>query len=143
MRKLLQTFLSRRACTSGRACSRRWRIAFAGKRNVLGRRLLALAVRALALVLGLSLPCAALAEGPGSRIGTTPDVPAPPPTSTQEVKRCESFSGERKERCLREMRAAAGLRSSGPEATGMGSGAGAGAASGTTGGASFGGSAPR
>ena len=101
-------------------------------------------MRACALVLALSLPCAVLAEGPGSRIGTTPDVPAvPPATSTKDGKRCETFSGQRKERCLREMRAAAGLRSSGPEATGMGSGAGSGAASGTTGGASFGGSAPR
>jgi hypothetical protein len=104
-------------------------------------------LRALALGSAL-LAAAAWAEGPGSRIRTTPEVPQPmglgPAPSIDEAKACERWSGERRDRCLERLRETApDRRPSGPEATGMGSGAGAGATSGTTGGASFGGSAPR
>lgn len=69
---------------------------------------------------------AALAEGPGSRIGTTPQVPtSPQPVATDLVKRCEDLRGEERERCLTRARSAApkSVPPSGPGATGMASGA--------------------
>jgi len=90
----------------------------------------------------------AAAEGPGSRIRTTPEVPqtmgsVPADVPRAEARRCDGLQGERLAQCRADSRreADAERKSSGPEATGMGSGAGA--TSGTTGGASFGGSAPR
>lgn len=90
----------------------------------------------------------AAAEGPGSRIRTTPEVPqtmgsVPADVPRAEARRCDGLQGERLAQCRVDSRreADAERKSSGPEATGMGSGAGA--TSGTTGGASFGGSAPR
>src|SRR5256885_3107265 len=82
----------------------------------------------------------ALAEGPGSRIRTTAEVPQPTTLATPQAKEagpsCERLSGERRDRCLAELRQA-GIerRPSGPEATGMGAGAGSGATTGTTRGA--------
>jgi hypothetical protein len=98
-----------------------------------------------------TLPPRVIAQGPGSRIRTTPEVPLPPqPNATESTKRCETLRGEERERCLREAAAAAPAttKPSGPASTGMGSGAGTGASSGTSGagasgGASLGGSAPR
>jgi hypothetical protein len=92
----------------------------------------------------------AAAEGPGSRIRTTPEVPqtmgfVPADVPRTEARRCDGLQGERLAQCRADSRreADAERKSSGPEATGMGSGAGAGPTSGTAGGASFGGSAPR
>lgn len=103
-----------------------------------------------ALTLGFALFCAAAwAEGPGSRIGTTPEVPglAPVPAtatpSPQDAKRCAAMTGERKAQCLADVRSETASRSNGPTSIGGGSGAGSSAGSGTTGGGSFGGSAPR
>jgi hypothetical protein len=96
---------------------------------------------------------AAWAEGPGTRLRTTPEIPqamelTQPPAPSSQPMRCDGLRGEARERCLRQPREAdAARRPSGPEATGMGSGAGAGATSGTAastaGGAGFGGTAPR
>ena len=90
----------------------------------------------------------ALAEGPGSRIRTTAEVPQPTTLATPQAKEagptCERLSGARRDRCLAELRQA-GIerRPSGSEATGMGSGAGSGATTGTTGGASLAPGTPR
>jgi len=101
-------------------------------------------------VIGLAfVALAAWAEGPGTRIRTTPEIPqamelSQPPVPISQAKQCDGLRAEARERCLRRARATdVERRTSGPEATGMGSGAGAGASSGTTGGASFGGTAPR
>ena len=104
------------------------------------------------LVLSASLVAtAAWAEGPGSRIRTTPEVPqamAPTITATApEVRGCERLRAEQRERWLAALReSTAGRPPSGPEATGMANGAGIGAASGSVSGSSgtagFGGSAP-
>lgn len=86
-------------------------------------------MRALVLLL---IPLSALAEGPGSRIGTTPQVPLPQqPVATELTKRCEALRGVEHDRCLKEARTAAPSTSkpSGPETTGMGSGASTGASS--------------
>ena len=91
---------------------------------------------------------AAFAEGPGTRLRTTPEVPQPTTLATPEAKdagaACQRLNGERRARCLAELRQA-GIerRPSGPEATGMGSAAGVGATSGTSGGPSLGPGAPR
>jgi hypothetical protein len=103
--------------------------------------------RTLAL-LAVMLVIPAHAEGPGTRLRTTPEVPqAVPPIATptaDAIKSCERLDGERRERCLARLaEAQPGRRSSGPEATGMGSGAGVGATSGTSGNAGTGASAPR
>src|SRR2546422_5369046 len=102
------------------------------------------------LAIGLAfVALAASAEGPGSRIRTTPEIPqamelSHPSAPLNQARSCEGLRGEARERCLRQPREAdAERRSSGPEAIGMGSGAGAGATSGTSGGAGFGGTAPR
>jgi hypothetical protein len=104
----------------------------------------ALAFAALCAVLTIGSPV--LAEGPGSRIGTTPQVPLPQqPVDPALTKKCDSLRGEERARCVSEARNAAPSRPrpSGPEATGMGSGAGNTAGSGTSGGASVGASGPR
>jgi len=90
----------------------------------------------------------ALAEGPGTRLRTTPEVPQPMSLAAPEAKdagaSCERLRGERRARCLEELRQA-GIerRSVGPESTGMGSGASSGTATGTTGAPSLGPGAPR
>jgi hypothetical protein len=103
------------------------------------------------LALSVTLAAAAglaLAEGPGTRLRTTAEVPQSTTLATPQAKApspsCERLSGERRDRCLAELRQA-GIerRPSGPEATGMGSGAGSSATTGTTGGASVGPGAPR
>jgi hypothetical protein len=90
----------------------------------------------------------ALAEGPGSRIRTTPEVPQPMSLAAPDAKdagpSCERLRDEQRERCRQELRQAGIERKgSGPEATGMGSGASSGLTSGTTGGPSLGPGAPR
>jgi len=89
----------------------------------------------------------ALAEGPGSQLRSTPEVPQATPMPTnpvrQESKRCEALPTEQRQQCLAELRTAPAARPNGPESLGGGAGAATGASSGTTGGATFGGSAPR
>jgi hypothetical protein len=83
------------------------------------------------------------AEGPGSRIRSTPEVPLPP-LATDAPKRCDTLRGEQRDRCLRESTPPPSTsKPSGPETTGMGSGAGTSPAAGTAGGATFGATAPR
>ena len=105
--------------------------------------------RATALTLALTVLTAA-AEGPGSRIRTTPEVPqamgsAPVEMPRTDPRRCDGLQGERLTLCQAEGRreADAERKLSGPEATGMASGAGARVTSGTSGAAASGGLAPR
>jgi hypothetical protein len=87
-----------------------------------------------ALVLFL-VPLAVLAEGPGSRIGTTPQVPLPEqPVAPELTKRCEALRGVERDRCVKKARTAAPStgKPSGPETTGMGSGASTDASSGAS-----------
>ena len=70
------------------------------------------------------------AEGPGSRILIAPSGPQQTsPAAERDLQRCEALSGEEKERCMKDVRAAitAGEKQRGPEATGAGSSAGSGA----------------
>jgi hypothetical protein len=91
---------------------------------------------------------AAWAEGPGTRIRTTPEVGQPtelirPPTPARQATLCDSLRADARERCLRQSRETeADRRTSGPHATGMGSGAGSAATSGASD-AAIGASAPR
>jgi uncharacterized membrane protein YgcG len=95
----------------------------------------------LALLAATSL---AIAEGPGSRLRTTPEVPATAAAPAPRIARCEQGGAEHTERCKSDSRdSRVDRKPSGPEKNGMGSGAGSSASSGTTGGGSFGGSAPR
>ena len=55
----------------------------------------------------LGIAAVAIADGPGSRIGTTPVQPQPAGPVDKDVQRCESMSGEQKERCLRAPRSTA------------------------------------
>ncbi|HEY3076746.1 MAG TPA: hypothetical protein VGJ74_16355 [Burkholderiales bacterium] len=96
------------------------------------------------LAIGLAfVALAASAEGPGTRIRTTPEIPqamelSQPPVPGSPAKPCDGLRGEARERCLRQPREAdAERRSSGP------SGAASGSASSTAGGAGFGGPAAR
>ena len=101
------------------------------------------------IVIAAACACAASAwaEGPGSRLRTTPQVPVFPqaasPTPAEDTKRCDPLPREERERCLAEARAGIERRPMGPEGVGGGSGAGSSSSTGTTGGGSFGGSAPR
>ena len=102
--------------------------------------------RPLLLAAMLFLP-SAHAEGPGTRLRTNPEIPPPVASTTtptnDAVKSCERLALEQRERCLARLaETQPGRRSSGPEATGMGSGSGAGATSGTSGNAGLGASAP-
>ena len=77
--------------------------------------------RPLLLVFGIAA-ASAVAQNPGSRLGTTPEVPlAPQPEASQLTRRCDGLRGEERDRCLKEARSAAPSTSkpSGPEATGM------------------------
>jgi hypothetical protein len=104
-------------------------------------------MRALALLLAGACASLAWADGPGSRLRTTPQVPVFPqassPAPAEDTKRCDPLPREQRERCLADSRAAIERRPSGPEGAGGGSGAGSSSSTGTTGGGSFGGSAPR
>ena len=78
---------------------------------------------------------------PGSRIGTTPEVPLPPQAEQSSVTRkCDTLRGKERERCVKEARAAAPTtsRPTGPGSTGMAPGAGAGSGATSIGGSSFG-----
>jgi hypothetical protein len=101
----------------------------------------------LALVLALAFAGTALAEGPGSQLRTTPEIPQATPMPTnpvrQDQKRCEALPTEQRQQCLAELRTVPTPRPNGPESIGGGAGAATGSGSGTTGGATFGGSAPR
>jgi hypothetical protein len=104
-------------------------------------------MRRLALLLGLALAGTALAEGPGSQLRATPEIPQATPMPTnpvrQDQKRCEALPAEQRQQCLAELRTVPTPRPNGPESIGGGAGAATGSSSGTTGGATFGGSAPR
>jgi hypothetical protein len=94
----------------------------------------------LALV---AVSTASFADGPGTRILTTPSGPQrSSPAAERDLQRCEALRDEAKQRCMKDVRAAIAAdekQRGGPEATGAGSGAGSGASSGTSGG----GTAPR
>jgi hypothetical protein len=95
----------------------------------------------------LGAAAVAIADGPGSRLLTTPEAPrtsASPPAADRDHQRCEAMSGVQKERCLRALRSATSGAAPaphqgpsperpGPEASGAGTNAGAGASSGTSG----------
>src|SRR4051812_46916810 len=90
----------------------------------------------------------AWAEGPGSRLLTTPEVPQPTqrpsPTEPRQTAACERMRDEMRERCLRQERQHdIDNRSVGAGATGMGSGAGMGGVSGPSAGPNIGGGTPR
>ena len=93
-------------------------------------------MRRTALALLLLAASSALAEGPGSRIGTTPQVPLPPqPEATKLTRKCDDLRDEARARCLREAQSAAPstARPTGPGSTGMAPGASAGNAAASTG----------
>ena len=101
-------------------------------------------MRDLVFVMLLGAAAVAIADGPGTRIRATPALPQPIGPADRDFQRCESMSGEQKERCLRALGAAENSASRaphqgpsperpGPEATGGGSNAGTGASSGTSG----------
>ena len=95
----------------------------------------------LALVALLALAIPSFAQGPGTRILTTPSGPLrPDPAAERDLQRCETLPAEAKERCMKDVRAAimAEEKKRGPEATGAGSGA-----SGPATGTAPGGAAPR
>ena len=102
-------------------------------------------MRALVFPLFALAGASALAEGPGSRIGTTPQVPvAPEPVIVQLVERCGVLRGAERSRCLERARSAdpSLAKPSGPHATGMSPGSTGSMAPGTTAG-TFGASSPR
>src|SRR5215213_3996200 len=69
-------------------------------------------MRALALAVLLACAGVTWAEGPGSRLRTTPEVPAPPlsPSAAPlpDQKRCDTLSGDRKASCVEDARATPG-----------------------------------
>jgi len=91
----------------------------------------------------LGIAAIAIADGPGSRIGTNAEPPRPGVSPApgrdmqqdmpQDMPRCESMRGEQKERCLRAVPKNPSPDRPGPEASGGGSNAGTGASSGTSG----------
>jgi hypothetical protein len=98
------------------------------------------------LALGLAFVAhLACAEGPGSRLRSTPQVPQPPAQSDSTVsdaaKACADVRPEERARCLAQVRnPATPLGSNGAPATGMGSGA---VSTGMAGGAAASTAAPR
>ncbi|MFN2646362.1 MAG: hypothetical protein ABR570_15345 [Burkholderiales bacterium] len=106
-------------------------------------------MRPIAVALGVGLSSgSALAEGPGTRLRTTPEVPQPRTLATPQAQdagnACERLKDERRERCLAELRnAGIERRPIGPGSVGASSGAGTRATTGTAGGASLGSGAPR
>jgi hypothetical protein len=98
------------------------------------------------LIALLALSTASLAEGPGTRILTTPSGPQrASPATERDLQRCEALRAEEKERCMKAARASAAAdeKTRGPEATGTASGASGGASTAASGGATPGGAAPR
>src|SRR5918999_4617200 len=85
--------------------------------------------------LALALP--ALADGPGTRLRLGPGVPQQPaPAAERDLERCERLRAEDRERCVKQVRAAAAAdeRTRGPESIGgRTSGAGSGATTGPSG----------
>jgi hypothetical protein len=81
----------------------------------------------------LGAAAVAIADGPGTQILTTPQVPTPGNSraADNDRQRCEAMSGAHRDRCLRTLRNATGRP--GPEANGPGSNAGTGATSGSSG----------
>lgn len=104
-------------------------------------------MKSLAFVIAVCIANTALAEGPGSQLRTTPEIPQATPMPTnpvrQDQRRCETLPTEQRQQCLADLRAAPTPRANGPGSIGGGAGAATGTSSGTTGGATFGGSAPR
>jgi len=99
----------------------------------------------LALVALLAV-APSFADGPGTRILTTPSGPQrPSPAAERDLQRCEALRDDAKERCMKDVRAAiiADEKQRGPEATGAGSGAGSGASTGTSGAGAGSSAAPR
>jgi hypothetical protein len=99
-------------------------------------------VAALTLALIAGLACA---EGPGSRLRSTPEVPQPPAQSDSTIrnpaKACADLRPEERARCLAQVRnAPTPLGSNGPPATGMGTGS---VSTGMAGGAAASTAAPR
>ena len=94
-------------------------------------------MKRLLFVTLLGISAVAVADGPGSRIRTTPAPPAGP--LDKDLQRCESMDGVQKERCPRALRSAtrgaerAPHEGPGPESPGPGGNAGTGATSGATG----------
>lgn len=103
----------------------------------------------IALLLALSDPASVMAEGPGTRIRSSSDLPRLFESLQRgEAGACARLQGASRQRCLDEARKPVATgRSTGPESTGMGSGAGrsmsGGSSSGTSGDRSSGASAPR
>jgi hypothetical protein len=87
----------------------------------------------------LAIAAVAIADGPGSRIRTTPAPPQPASPVDKDLQRCESMDAVQKDRCLRALRSAtrgaerAPHEGPGPETPGPGGSAGSGATSGATG----------
>jgi hypothetical protein len=87
----------------------------------------------------LAVAAVSFAEGPGSRIRTTPAPPQPAGAADKDMQRCESMDAAQKERCLRALRSAARgaerppHEGPGPESPGPSSNSGTGATSGATG----------
>jgi hypothetical protein len=56
----------------------------------------------------LALAGSAFAEGPGTQIRAGPPLTQPPaPAAERDRERCQALRGEEKERCLKDLRAAA------------------------------------
>ena len=96
----------------------------------------------------LGAAAVAIADGPGTQILSTPQVPAPANSraADKDQQRCEAMSGAHRDRCLRTLRNATtgsavgraphegpSPERPGPEANGPGSNAGTGATSGSSG----------
>jgi hypothetical protein len=101
-------------------------------------------LRSLLLVALLGFAAASPADGPGSRIGIGPPLQTGRPAAERDLQRCQAMRGEEKDRCMKNLRAAAAAdeKARGPEATGAGPSAGSGTAGGTSSGTSSG-AAPR
>jgi hypothetical protein len=98
------------------------------------------------LIAALLSLTSAFADGPGTRILTTPSGPQrASPATERDLQRCETLRAEEKERCMKAARAAAVAdeKTRGPEATGAGSGASSTPSTGASSGAASGGTAPR
>jgi hypothetical protein len=83
----------------------------------------------------LGAAAVAIADGPGSQIrGGPSEPPRPSPAAQRDLDRCAAMRTEDKERCLKNLRAAAAAdeKQRGPGATSGGVSAGAGGTTGTT-----------